>query len=183
MERKTVPILIKNVDLQVDISINTQEEFEKFQWVQELLQRMRATFGDNVLIDELSQVLCGQIEKVTLTGGPLELPSDRQPPIQAPRVVTLPAQGQSPSQPPIAPPAPPSALYAIVSECPWRGMSLQALNPQDVARILQDPAKKAVLHPQDVFYMEEYVKSYYATKPQTHPAVAQVPLQLDQILF
>lgn len=189
VSRKTVPIEIKNVDLRVDISINTLEEFQKFERIQELLQRMRATFGDNVLIEELSQVLCGQIEKVTLTGGPLELPTDRKQSApaynQPPRTVAVPSsQGtlaQPPSQTVVTPPAPPASSYVIVSDCPWRGLSLQTLNPDDVARILGDPSKRSVLHPQDAFYMDKYVKDYYATKPQTHPAVSQVPLELDRL--
>lgn len=189
--RKTVPIEIKNVDLRVDISINTLEEFQKFERIQELLQRMRATFGDNVLIEELSQVLCGQIEKVTLTGGPLELPTDRKalaPSFnQAPKPVAVPSLAPPPAQPPtsalVTPPAPPAALYVIVSDCPWKGLSLQTLNPEDVARILQDPIKKSVLHPQDAFYMQEYVNNWAVQQPRPLSPAVQGTLELDSIPY
>lgn len=131
---KVIPVEIENVRLRVDFKPREGEDGERLEKMLILLERMRKTFGENVLLEELTQLVCGSVEKITITGMGSALYAGKDVP-------NLPVPRE----------------HVIVSDCPWRGYQLKQFDPDSIEAILNDPSKLAVLSEQDKVMMRAYV--------------------------
>lgn len=64
-----IPVIIENVSLRVDLRVDSLEEKDKLAKQFELVNQLRDKFGEDVLLEQLSTLLPGTIEKVTIKGG------------------------------------------------------------------------------------------------------------------
>lgn len=81
----SIPVLIKNVDLEIQLQTNSLEEQAKLQAQLEIINRIKAKFGEDVLIEQLSTLLCGTISKVTISRQDMAAPVPFVPPFEPPR--------------------------------------------------------------------------------------------------
>lgn len=63
-----VPIRIENVSLEMLLSVDTPDLERKFQQQFEIINQLKAKFGNDTLLDELMMCVCGTVESIRLVG-------------------------------------------------------------------------------------------------------------------
>lgn len=169
---KLVPVELKNVNLLIELRVPA-EAGEEFGRAQQIIAELKKKFGTDTLIDELSQLLSGTIEKVSISYPDNAAPV--RPAQQAPVAVSIPQTGDE------------IGRYAIQSACPWKGMTLTALDPAGIYKILYDPAAQAhrsILSQQDLKMMEAFYRHWYESQQrQVKPTQQSISFDDDEINF
>lgn len=155
-EGQLIPIELTGIDLRIEMRVPSQVA-NCWQHTQTLIARLREKFGSDVILEELSQVLSGTVEKVT---------------VSRPQPVVAPVQQQAPRQPqPVSIPQTANDLgsYQIQASCPWTGQSLKMIDPRSIYEVISNPVKAAILTAQDLQMMNAYYREWYARQQQAVP--------------
>lgn len=146
---RLVPIELRNVSLRIDLRVAASVG-EQFEQTQTLIARLREKFGQDALIEELSQVVSGVIEKVTIVAPQASQPVVVQVP--EPVQVSIPQTAQD------------FGDYQIQStRCPWHGNNLRSLEAASIYKLLYEAPQQSrdLMTAQDLTIMAAYYKSWY----------------------
>lgn len=157
VETRIVPIELHNINLLVELRVPVAAA-QSFAETQSLIQRLREKFGQDALIEELSQVLNGTIEKVSISR---PSPEAQAVAISQPQQ----AQPQQPVQVQIPQSLPDYGAYVVQStSTPWHGNALKNLDPSSIYKVLYSPegaALRPLLTAQDVTMMDCYYRAWH----------------------
>lgn len=159
-ETRLIPVEVQNVNLLVELRVPLTVA-DKFKETQSIIERLKAKFGDDSIIEELQQLICGTVEKVTIS--------------RPERIVKEQAQAQAMAQP-VSVSIPQTAQdigsYQIQStSCPWTHQALKMLDPVSIYKVLYESQQhRNLMTQQDLTMMEAYYAWWYEqqTKQQAN---------------
>ena len=158
---RTIPVEIKNVNIQLDFKVEEGADVHKLRTYQELIEKLKAKFGEDSLLEQLQYLICGTVEKVTISRPTLNDAGSPKNTTTATVPQSSPVSVNIPSQQPSL------GDYAIQStHCPWTGNALKLLDPVSIYNVLCDPQKMSLLTPQDQQMMSAYYNEWYQLEQQ-----------------
>lgn len=145
-DSKLVPIDLHNINLHIELRVPAAAA-ASFEQTQTLVQRLRETFGEHTLIEELQQLLNGTVEKVSIS----RPDGATGPVVSQPVQVNIPQTQND------------YGNYQIQStSCPWTGQCVKNLSPESIYKVLyESQVHRNLLTAQDIQYMEAYYKVWY----------------------
>lgn len=81
MEKKIIPIELKNVSLTIKLAVDSEQEADRLAKLFACIEEMRKAFGDHVLIEKLSALASGTIESMEVEAGTIQQAPLSPPPI------------------------------------------------------------------------------------------------------
>lgn len=136
--KKTIPVEIRNCSLRIELAVDTAEQEQKLKRTFEIIDQVRSQFGPNVLLDELCQLIGGEVEKVTI------IQEHKPEPVK-------PSWGD----------------YPIQGNCPMKGTALKMIDPNSIYVMLTNPDFRHVLTQDDFNALSNYYQEWYATQAQS----------------
>ena len=158
VDEERVEVLVENVTLKLTLKVNPGEALEQLQKQLELVEMIKAKFGEDSLFEQLKATVGARIESVTIVRAtPLPESHRGHPTPQHVRDAAVAANAAPPPPPRKPPKLEELSRYTVVTACPWQGYQLGALSIDDMTRVLNDASKVSLLHPQDVAMMSAYL--------------------------
>lgn len=150
---RTIDLVIKGVDMTLRMSVDTAAVARDIQAQMQLVDECRKVFGEHILLEQLKLSLGGTVEAITVSRS-APLPPEHRGTSLA-ELATRPAPPPPPQ--PYVPTLAELGTYKVVADCPWKGYSLSAIDPDQMDKVLNDATKVTMLHPQDIKYMGAYL--------------------------
>lgn len=171
-ETRLVPVELHNINLRIELRVPVAIG-KSFEETQSLIARLREKFGEDSLIEELSQVISGTIENVTISR-PVGA-TKAAIPVTAPQpvAVSIPTTENEVGN------------YRIESrQCPWTGQALNQLDPASIYKVLyESPQHRNLMTQQDLAMMEGFYRQWYdrvSKEQQKKPVQTSFPAQLER---